>query len=83
MTMDYNSLNETINNIINKIIYSHNLNLDEIRYINKYSNSDYENEYLGKYYSLDTTKKLRVNNKNYNKLIINNIILTNKILKII
>jgi len=83
MTTNYNSLNEKINNIINKVIYSHNLNLEEIRYINKYSNSDYENEYLDKYYSLNTTKKLKVNNKNYNKLIINNIILTNKILNLI
>ena len=84
MKLNYKHLESKINKINNKIILSHYLDLDEIRYIsNNSSESDSESESEIKYYPLDNEKKIKINYKNYDKLIMNNLILLQKILDLI
>ena len=82
MKLNYKDLETKLDYINNKIILSHNLDLNEIRYISS-SSIISDSESVIKYYPLDNNKKIKINYKNYDKLIMNNLILLDKILKLI
>lgn len=82
MSIDYIQVNSNLNQIINKLVNSHNINnkdidnekLDEL----SYSESTLSNY---KYHPINTNKEIKINLKNYQKLLNNNIILIEEIIK--
>ena len=88
MNSKYTDLEKRLDKEINKIILSHNLSLEDIRYINDHksidnSESDSESDSIIKYCALDKNRKIKISSKNYYKLIMNNTGLIDKILNII
>ena len=84
MSIDYIQLNLKLNQIINDLVKSHDINnndidnerLDDLTY----SESTLSNY---KYLPIDTKREIKINLKNYQKLLSNNIILIEEIIKII
>tara|TARA_B100001248_G_C27370158_1_gene451224 strand:- start:956 stop:1210 length:255 start_codon:yes stop_codon:yes gene_type:complete len=82
MSINYKELNQTIYNSLSKIIDSHDINLLELLQ-ESIENSTYsESTIITKNYNpINKKRELKINNKNYQKLLINNIILIDEILK--
>ena len=82
MSIDYKQLNSKLNQIIDGLINSHNINnkdidnekLDDL----SYSESTLSNY---KYHPIDTNREIKINLKNYQKLLSNNVILIEEIIK--
>ena len=82
MSIDYKQLNSKLNQIIDGLINSHNINnkdidnekLDEL----SYSESTLSNY---KYHPIDKKREIKINLKNYQKLLNNNVILIEEIIK--
>jgi len=81
MTVNYLEMKNNLDLLINQIIFSHDLDLDEILNLNNF-NSDTESIDVSnnKYYKIKKDKKIKINYKNYEKLLSNNEILIEKIL---
>ena len=81
MTINYLEIKNKIDLLINQIIFSHDLDLDEILNLNNESqDSNYDNSENNKYYTIKKDKKIKICYKNYEKLLSNNEILIEKIL---
>ena len=81
MTINYLEMKNKLDLIINQIIFSHDLDLDEILNLNnQVSITDSEDSTQNKYYKIKNDKKIKINYKNYEKLLSNNMILIEKIL---
>jgi len=81
MSINYLEIKNKIDLLINQIIFSHDLDLDEILNLNNESqDSNYDNSENNKYYTIKKEKKIKICYKNYEKLLSNNEILIEKIL---
>jgi hypothetical protein len=81
MNINYKELNLNVYKSLSKIIDSHDINLLELLRSSPddtYSETTFVTK---KYYSIDKSKEIKVTMKNYEKLLVNNIILIEEILK--
>ena len=81
MTINYLEMKSKLDLVINQIIFSHDLDLDEILNLNNHASiTDSEDSTQNKYYKIKNDKKIKINYKNYEKLLSNNNILIEQIL---
>lgn len=82
MNINYKELNLNIYNLLTKIIDSHDINLFELMK-SSIDNDTYSETTIitKKYITIDKNRDIKPNIKNYNKLIVNNLILIEEILK--
>lgn len=82
MDINYKELNLNVYQMLSKIIDSHDINLLELLRASSDDDTYSETTFITKkYYSIDRSREIKVNTKNYEKLLINNVILIEEILK--
>ena len=82
MSINYKELNVNLYKSLSKIIDSHEINLLELLRSSPEDDTYSETTIIAKkYYPIDKSREIRVNIKNYEKLLVNNIILIEEILK--
>lgn len=82
MSINYKELNVNVYNSLSKIIDSHEINLLDLLRSSAEDDTYSETTIIAKkYYPIDKSREIKVNVKNYEKLLVNNIILIEEILK--
>lgn len=82
MSINYKELNVNVYKSLSKIIDSHEINLLDLIRSSVDDDTYSETTIIAKkYYHIDKSKEIKVNIKNYEKLLVNNIILIEEILK--